>query len=119
MKLAQISKLVVCVGLALGQSVKADTIQGRLDKMPAPQVTSSKSLQALEWCIGVQFGKWFMPMTLHGERQTFVYMGMDTELGMAIISAALIRDEGDNRTIAFQAPKAWAERTEEIIRSCS
>ena len=96
----------------------ADTIQGRLDKMPAPQFTSSKSLNALEWCIGVGFGRWFLPYTLHGERQTFVYNAMETELNMAIFGAVLIRDEGPHRTLALQASKAWMEKTESVVKPC-
>ncbi|SCW61368.1 hypothetical protein SAMN02927924_01659 [Sphingobium faniae] len=86
--------------------------------MPAPQFTSSKSLEALEWCVGVGLGRWFLPSTLHGERQTFVYIGTETEITSMIFSAVLLRDDGEQRTIAFQAPKAWVEKTQNVVQSC-
>lgn len=118
MRLAPIGKLILYACLMVASPAQADTIKGRLAKMPPPQFTSVRSMGALEWCIGVGFGDWFMPMTLHGDAQSFVYMGMDTEFNMGIVSAALIRDEGERRTISWQSPKAWAERTEKIVREC-
>lgn len=96
----------------------ADTIRGRLAKMPEPQLTSQKALEDIEWCLGVEFGEFFMPSTLHGDKQAFIYTAVDGDVTDVIIMSALIRDEGDHRTVSYHAPKAWSDRTTRVVKSC-
>jgi hypothetical protein len=109
---------VAAAALLVSSSALGDTLRGRLDKMPQPQFNSSKSLADLEWCLGVGFGEFFMPSTLHGDGQAFIYTSMDGDITDLIIMSALIRDEGDHRTVSYQSPKAWNDRTAKVVNSC-
>ena len=97
----------------------ADSLKERLEKMPAPAYSSSKSMAALEYCIAVGVSKWMAPLVVHGERKTLVAGNPAAPYTNAVMMLVLIEDQGDRRALAMHAPKGWDERTDALIRSCT
>lgn len=110
--------LTGCFAALTASAAKADSLKDFVDKLPAPAFTSSKSSDALEYCIGVTIGDWLTPMTLRGERKVLVYGSPTLSASNAVYILVQIEDRGDNRAIAFHAHKAWDDKTEALIRSC-
>jgi hypothetical protein len=97
----------------------ADSLEGRLKKMPPPEFVSTKPLGDLEFCIGVGLGKWLIPKTLHGDGRTLLYTGRETEIGNMLIHSVLITDDGEKRSIAYYTSKGWNDRLKRLIASCA
>jgi hypothetical protein len=101
------------------QPTLADDFNDRLQKMPAPAFTSQKSLSALEWCLGTGVGEWMPPYALHGEDRLLVYGAPNAgSFVAAVYTMVMVIDAGAERTIAFNAHKAWDDKTAALIRAC-
>lgn len=96
----------------------ADSVAGRLAKMPAPEFSSDKSLAELKFCVASGISRWFTPTTVDGERRAFIYAALSNEITPVIIHSVLIVDEGERRAIAYYAPKAWRKRTRGVVEAC-
>jgi hypothetical protein len=107
---------IILIGFA--SPARADSLQGRLAKMPAPEFATDKNLDELEFCIGVGLGKWLIPKTLHGDRRVFLYTGNETEVGILLVHSVLIVDDGEQRTVSYYSSKGWNDRLKRMISSC-
>lgn len=107
--------IAAVLAIALAVPASADTLDERVAKLPAPSMTSEKSLEALEYCIGLAVAKAALPVALHGERQVLIYASMG---GEPVLFAISVRDEGHHRTVAVQGHSSWDGKAESWVRSC-
>jgi len=111
--------LFVLVSLAMAAiptAVSADSVQDRLNRLPANMFTSEKSIDALELCIGIGMSEHLMPTVLRGEKRRLIYGSL---IGTAAIGYLVaIEDTDIQRMIAFNAGKGYDGRTDRAIRAC-
>ncbi|WPZ06614.1 hypothetical protein [Pelagerythrobacter marinus] len=107
--------ITAALAIALAVPVSADTLDERVAKLPAPTMSSAKSLEALEYCIGLAAAKSVLPVTLHGESRVLIYASMGGEPVLFVIS---VRDEGERRTVAVEGHSSWDGKAENWARGC-
>jgi hypothetical protein len=113
------ASLALGIGLATGATpAAADNISERLAKMPSASLTSSKSLAALEFCIGLGIAEWMEPQTLHGEGVVLIAGNPNIDNRHLVYMLVKVEEKGEQRAIAIHAHKAWDDRTTELVRSC-
>lgn len=107
------------LGACLPCAAHADSLKDMLDKLPASNVQSNKSVGALEYCIGIGIGDWLTPITLRGDGVVLLYGSPTVNFSNVIYMLVTIRDKGSRREVSFHAHKAWDDKTEALIRSCA
>ena len=110
--------LAALVLAALARPARADSLKDFVEKLPPPAFSSEHSMEALEYCIGVDIGDWLTPITLRGERKVLLYGSPTSSFSNVIYILVAIQDDGQRRQISFHAHKAWNDKTEALIRSC-
>jgi len=112
------NSIFAALGLVLAAPASADTLEERVTKLPAPTMSSEKSLEALEYCIGLAVSDIAMPATLRGERKVLIYGRTPGDLFVGVLYLVAVQDDGEHRRVAIQAHGSWDGKVEKRARTC-